>query len=243
MPIAVLDDFPRLDCSVYDPPDPTRYGGPIGPYFRPSLRSSDDTGPFQRLVVRLSWKTPMGFIPMAFVCHTAAPGGVYLSEYAMKQMVAEHQLVTTKDGVTATFWCEDGPVTVAVSPTPKKLEPQNLFGLSALMRLGLTLDSKRFFFRESVKWMGGEGFPPVSEAVVRPIPANLYKSPIEMMTSVAKIDGEIQSLVFEQSYNLERLKALEDMQAYNLERLNAVDGKIASIGSMLQGLTGLMPME
>ena len=158
---ATPDDFDAIVTNTSE--DDCMYGGVFGTVFKYTW----EDGPFKRLRVCIDCKTPQGVFPIAFICDTCAPSGLYLCRHDMKKLTSTGQL---DDNMTIDIHCDDGPMAVSVQPTPNKHEPANLIGLHTLMRLGLRMNVDTFSFIKHVKWIGGRGFSapaPNSDALVQ----------------------------------------------------------------------------
>ena len=206
---AIPEDFPIPKLSRVG--DNNRYGGPIIPYFF----FPEEGGPFKRVVLRVSWKTPACFTIMPLICDTCAPGGIYLCKSAMKQMLDEKQIVCNSDGVmTTSIFCEDGAIPMVVLPTPTRHEPFNLMGLFALQRLGMRFDcdhirSGGISFTKNIKWFGelGPPVPPVS-----PVPSDIQALWNMLKTTniaLEKLEQQVKFLVEERLETQSRLRGLD----------------------------------
>jgi hypothetical protein len=156
----VPDDFSAqlrgMSSADFTHSDTERYESPVGPSLWYSIG-----GGARLLHARVSWKTPMGYLPMTFLCDTRAPGALYLNREGMWQLLKHHQLRFEENSTAPTIQLvlepsgADSLTSVPVLQTPTRYEPANLMGLSLLQRLGLSLSPSGASFTRRVKWLGG----------------------------------------------------------------------------------------
>jgi hypothetical protein len=107
-----------------------------------------------RLFLRISWKTPKGYLPMTFMLDTTSPtamsfcaegmSAIYDCNFRHIDECLGYPYVRVHRGSEEDFF------DVGVDFSQEK--SVNFIGLRALMKLGLHLDSKGFRFDHNIPW-------------------------------------------------------------------------------------------
>ena len=141
-------DFPIGYINFAHPLDYVPVSTPITPQFIVHVK-----GMHMRLIVRISWRSNDGacYIPMSFICDTGAPGYLYLSPIAQRNLDSIGRL-KKNDLETLYVSIFDRANTTGfnakVKDTPASHNPANIIGLGCLLKLGFCMGDHRFSFQK-----------------------------------------------------------------------------------------------
>jgi hypothetical protein len=104
-----------------------------------------------RLLLRVSFKLVNGkFAAFTFVCDTGAPDSFYLSPETDKILTDGGRRIEDEAGNT---YIEILGKRAATRETPRTHQPGNIIGLSLLERLGLSVESEGFSFKQKFDFL------------------------------------------------------------------------------------------
>ncbi len=147
-------DFPDNFVNRQHPEDYILVPEPIVPEY--ILHTSILHGSI-RLFVRISWKTPRGFLPMTFMVDTTNPYFILFCPEGMMAIInndRRHSKDHSDLGFVQVHHGRSGEEEVFFNARMdySQVKSVNIIGLRGLMKLGLHVDSKGFRFDNSIPW-------------------------------------------------------------------------------------------
>ena len=141
-------DFPDNFVNRQHPEDYILVPQPIVPEY--ILHAS------RRLFLRISWKTPKGFLPMTFMVDTTNPTSISFCPEGMMAIInndLRHSEEISGLGFVQVNHGRSGEeVFFHARMDYSQVKSVNVIGLRGLMKLGLHVDSKGFRFDNNIPW-------------------------------------------------------------------------------------------